>query len=123
MGKNGLHPSCKACEAERFRKYYKEHTEKLKERCRKYQKEHPENNRENTLRYNRKYPERVRAKWIKDVSELKPAYIRKRIHRKYKIPYEYITDDIIKSERMIIKTNRKIRSLKNGAKNHNTKRA
>jgi len=118
--KDGLKNYCKICTRECDQKYYKKNRDKIIKYNHRYYKDNHERILKDAHQYRHQNREKVnkskRRSEQKVVSELKPAYVRKIIREKYKIPLELISEDMIELERETIHLNRKIRSYKNGDK-------
>jgi len=88
-------------------KYYQEHREEIRTKNKKYYQEH----REEIQAKIKKYLQEHHEEHVENISD---SYIKQIIKIKYNIPKEFITQQLIQSEREFLQIKRIIRRLNNG---------
>jgi len=100
--------TCNGCRS-RQKKYQQNHPEKINAAINKWQHDNPEKKKAYSRKWHQNHPEYNKIR----VQNMSKGYIQNIMRHKYKIPNEFISDDMIERERELIKINRQFRSMKN----------
>lgn len=115
----------KAEKRDKAQQYYEDHQAERREYGRRYAKDHKEERRKYNRQYHKDHGKELReckiARGKKDRSELRRYIVKAFIQRKYAIPYEDISENMIDKEREVIRINRLLKE-KHNANTKKTKR-